>query len=147
MSSGGLGLSENAQWYLMYAVAKKIRVVGAADGGQIPSREKIEANTPAWRERVSNELDERGRGARAELVRHMRTRFSGFSSGHLTELLGPDERPGQVRYSRYIAEINRHLWPAEFADIDEALLRTLRTMDLGEQRALAEFLAATRKQK
>lgn len=143
----GLGRSEIYRCYSMYAVAKKIRTVGPANAGQIPAREKIEANTPAWRERVIGELDDRGRGARAELVRYMQTKFSGFSSGQLTELLGPDERPGQVRYSRYIAEINRHLWPAEFADIDDGLLRTIRTMDAAEQRALAEFLATTRKTK
>ena len=131
----------------MFAVAKKIRTMGTASQVQIPAQEKVEANTPAWRDRVSAELDARGRGARAELVRHMKTRFPGFSSGHLTELLGPDERPGQARYSRYIAEINRHLWPLEFGDIDETLLRTLRSMDAAEQRALAEFLATTRKPK
>jgi hypothetical protein len=131
----------------MYAVAKKIRTVGPANAGQIPAREKIEANTPEWRNRVSHELDTRGRGARADLVRYMKTRFPGFSTGHLTELLGPDERPGQARYSRYIAEINRHLWPLEFGDIDETLLRTIRTMAPSEQRALAEFLASTRKPK
>lgn len=130
----------------MYAVAKKIRTLGADAPGQIPAREKMRANTPAWRERVSSELDARGRGARAELVRHMKTRFPGFSSGHLTELLGPDERPGQARYSRYIDEIDRFLWPAESGDIDETLLHELRAMDLEKQRALAEFLAAGRKQ-
>lgn len=133
----------------MYAVAKKIRTVAASPPGPIPSRKKVEAepNTPEWRERVSTELDARGRGARAELVRHMNARgYRSFSSGHLTELLGPDERPGQVRWSRYVAEINRYLWPEEHAgEVDESLLRTLRTMTLDEQRALAEFLAARKK--
>lgn len=131
----------------MYAVAKKIRTVGSVSTGQIPAREKVETNTPEWRDRVIGELDARGRGSRADIVRHMKTRFPGFSSGHLTELLGPDERPGQIRYSRYITEINRYLWPTEEAPIDEILLRTIRTMDAIEQRALAEFLASTRKPK
>lgn len=131
----------------MYAVAKKIRQVAPAEPEQIPPREKVEANTPAWRERVIGELDARGRGSRADLVRHMKTRFSGFSSGHLTELLGPDEKPGQARYSRYIDEINRYLWPHEFRAIDDGLLRILRMMEPTEQKSLAEFLAATRKTK
>ena len=125
----------------MFAVAKKIRPVEATPPRQIPARGKVEANTSTWRERVSNELETRGRGAHADLVRHMKERHPKFSSGHLTELLAPDEKAGQARYSRYIGEINRYLWPDEFAaEIQPELEAVLRTMDADAQLRLADFL-------
>ena len=135
----------------MYAVAKKIRHVAADSDGQIPAQEKIEANTPEWRARVSEELNRRDResgrtrGARADLVRHMKTRFSGFSTGQLTELLGPDERPGQVRYSRYVPEISRYLWPDEAKGINPTLLREIRGLDSEKQDALLNLIATWKK--
>lgn len=132
----------------MFAVAKKIRPVEATSPRQIPARGKIEANTPEWRERVTKELEGRGRGAAADLVRHLKERHPKFSSGYLAEMLGPDEKPGQARFSRYIPEINRYLWPSEFqAEIEPALVTILRTMNSGEQLSLAEFLRLSREKK
>lgn len=94
----------------MFAVAKRSKPIAGSSARQIPVA-KVSANTPEWRLRVNTELDSRGRGARADLTRHLKEKHPTFSSGQLTEILGPDEKPGQKRYSQYIGEIDRYLWP------------------------------------
>ncbi len=143
----------------MFAVAKRSKPVAANSARQIPTP-KVVANTPEWRARVNRELDSRGRGARADLTRHLKEKHPTFSSGQLTEILGPDEKPGQKRYSQYIDEIDRYLWPAlmplsrdtlEVKHLLDRLLEAdkevidelLDSSDLGaEQRALAATVRA-----
>lgn len=130
----------------MFATVKKIRTVGPASSGQIPPT-KVEANTADWRARVKAELEKRPRGEQAKIVEFVQRWYPRFSAGTMTGLLAPDEKPGQQRYSRYIPLINRYLWPNEFAEMDPALESVIKTMPLDEQRALAEFLKTTRKQR
>lgn len=146
----------------MFAVAKKSRPIGAQAPREIPGP-RVSANTTEWRTKANAELDARGRGARADLTRHLRSRYPTFSSGQLTDILGNDEKPGQKRYSQYIDDINQYLWPklmplsqdtdemryllAGLADADKNLLREILDMGHDEQRALAQFIALTRKPK
>lgn len=130
----------------MLAAVKKIRTVGPAATRPIPPVGKVEANTPAWRESVQAELAKRPRGEQARIVEYVQRWYPKFSTGTMASLLMPDEKPGQLRHSKYIPLINRYLWPDQ-ADVDESLMRVLRTMPTDEQRALAEFLATTRKPK
>lgn len=110
----------------------------------IPPRGKVEANTPDWRKRVTDELETRPRGEQAKIVEYVQRWYPRFSTGTMSGLLAADEKPGQHRYSRFIPLINRYLWPDE-AELDDSLVQVLRRMDLEEQRALAEFLAARKK--
>lgn len=128
----------------MLVTVKKIRTVRPSPGGQIPPT-KVEANTSEWRERVQAELAKRPRGEASRVVRYVQRWFPKFSTGTMTGLLADDEVPGQLRHSKYIPLINRYLWPDEFAEIDPNLERVIKTMPIEEQRALAEFLATTRK--
>lgn len=131
----------------MFEVAKNFKHV---DETAAPSREissRVEPNTSTWRKRVKDELDARGRGARAGLVRHLKARHPAFSTGHLTDTLADDEKQGQKRYSQYVSEINRYLWPSESTEIDERLMQVLRSMDRESQRALADTLTIIRKPK
>lgn len=146
----------------MYSVARKNRPVGDSQTREIPGP-TVRANTKEWRDRVNVELDARGRGSRADLTRHLKARHASFSTGQLTDILGPDEKPGQKRYSQYIDEIEAYLWPQlmplsrdtgemkylleGLANLDKDLLRTMLELDPEEQRALATFINATRKPK
>jgi hypothetical protein len=123
-------------------VVKRIRaVVPGSSPGKIPDG-KVEANTSEWRERVIKELDKRPRGEQARIVEFVQRKYPRFSTGTMSGLLANDEKPGQVRYSRFIPLINQYLWPEEFAPVDEGLVKVLRTMSIDEQRALAEFLSS-----
>lgn len=146
----------------MFAVAKKSKPVAPSGTRQIPAPTVV-ANTPEWRGKVNAELDARGRGARADLTRHLKEKHPTFSSGQLTEILGPDEKPGQKRYSQYIPEIEAYLWPRlmplspdtgevkylieGIANLDKNLVRLMVDLDPDEQHALAQFILATRKPK
>ena len=130
----------------MFATVKKIRAVGPVATRQIPPIGKVLENTEEWRSSVQAELAKRERGEQAKIVRYVQRWYPRFSTGTMSGLLMPDERPGELRHSKYIALINRFLWPDE-AEVDPSLMRVLRTMPTDEQRALAEFLATTRKPK
>jgi hypothetical protein len=128
-----------------------------------PSALNVEANTPEWRAWANEKLDSMGRGSRADLVRHLKTKHPRFSTGQLTEILGPDEKPGQRRYTQYKGEIDAFLKPKlmplsrdthelqylleGLASADLDLLRQIRDMSSDEQRALAQMIAAMRKPK
>lgn len=130
----------------MLATVKKIRTVRPPTHGEIPPG-KIEANTPEWRARVLAELAKRPRGEQARIAAYVQRWYPKFSTGTLSATLADDEKPGQLRHSKYIPLINRYLWPNEFAEMDPTLESVIRTMPLEEQRALAEFLKTTRKQR
>lgn len=146
----------------MYAVARKSRTVAESSAGKISSP-AVEQNTPEWRERVNNELEKRGRGAQADLHRHLKAKYPRLSTGHLAETLGPDEKPGQRRYTQYRRDIDEYLWPRlmpltpdtneirylldGLEDADKDLLRLIKDMDRDAQRKLAEFLLLNRPSK
>lgn len=128
----------------MLSVVKKSRAIPDSPLGKIPAA-GVEANTPEWRDRVNDELDLK------------------ISSGHLAETLGPDEKPGVQRFTRYRREIDEYLWPPlmplaadtgevrylldGLADADKDLLRLIRDMNREEQRKLAEMLILMRRPK
>lgn len=130
----------------MFATVKKIRTVEPLDQGQIPPA-KIGENTAQWRKRVRDELDKRPRGELTRVVRFVQRRYPKFSTGTMSGMLADDEKPGQLRHSKFIPLINKYLWPNEVMEIDPVLEDELRIMPLEKQRALAEFLAASRKQR
>lgn len=149
----------------MYAVAKKSKPVADPTARQIPPPRLVIANTQEWRLRVNETLNARGRGARADLVRHLKERYPTFSSGQLSDILGTDEVPGQKRYSQYVRDIDEWLWGKpklmplspdahemrhlleRLVEADKDLLSELLDMDANEQKALAAFIKATRKPK
>ncbi len=146
----------------MFAVARKSKRIDSQAQEQIPAP-RVESTSHEWRARVNAELDARGRGSRAALLRHLQERHPKLSSGLLSETLGPNERPGQKRWTQYKDEIDQYLWPALMpltADTGELrhildglapegieILRELKTMDRDAQRALAAFITSTRKPK
>lgn len=133
----------------MLVVAKKSRTV---------PEQGAEANTPEWRREVNAELNRRPRGARAQLARHL-----GISTGHLSEILGEDERPDVARWTRHKRQIDEFLWPPllppaqdthearylidALHSMDRDLLRALKDMDRDTQRLWAQVIIATRKPK
>lgn len=87
-------------------------------------------------------------GEQARIVEYVQRWYPKFSTGTMSSLLLPDEKPGQIRYSKYIPLINQYLWPE--GELDESLLRVARTMTADEQRAfaaMAEIFLSTRKPK
>lgn len=96
---------------------------------------------------MRTELEQRPRGEQAKIVEFVQRKYPRFSTGTMSALLADDEKPGQLRYSRYVPLINAYLWPEANVLFDEGLVRVLRTMSIEEQQKLAEFLATTRKTK
>lgn len=133
----------------MLAVAKRNR--DDAEPG-------AEANTPEWRREVNTELDRRPRGTRTRLAEVL-----GISTGHLSEILGKDEKPGVARWTRYKRQIDEFLWPPllppgqdthevrylldAISSLDRDLLRVLKDMDRETQRLWAQAMIASRKAK
>lgn len=130
-------------------------------GASAPSV-SVAANTAEWRDFVNERLDARGRGTRADLARFIKAKHPKFSTGQLSDILGPDEYPGQMRWTQYKADIDAFvatITPVSrdthelqyllegLAGADIELLRQIRDMSGAEQKALAAMISAMRKPK
>lgn len=88
-----------------------------------------------WKREVKAKLKDRGRGAHSWLAREI-----GISTGHLSELLGPEGRR-----SEHVPKISKLLdveWSPPIASVDVPEIRhVLRRMTPRQQRQFAEYSA------